>query len=50
MLHKLKESNKERVLDGKLPHFAKKREIKEIEETFGCDIKECPGDLSLLHK
>jgi len=24
--------------------------IKEIEETFGCDIKECPGDLSLLHR
>ena len=45
MLHKLKESNKERVLDGKLPHFAKKREIKEIRLKEKFDQLDSKGQL-----
>jgi hypothetical protein len=44
-IQKLKQANKERVLDGKAPHFAKKRDIKEFKLKEKFDALELKGQL-----
>ncbi len=44
-IQKLKEENKRRVLDGKAPHFAKKRDIKEFKLKEKFEALESRGQL-----